>query len=179
MSSDDHAPIQSFSNCHSGILDAMRELAELPALLGPARRVRSISERFGELYQKVILEHHREEEKDLFPAVLADAQPGAERTEVDRIVTRLTREHREVEAAFAKLLPAVRAVGKNLESELNLEEIEALASKYIAHARFEEEEFLPLAKTILGRNSDHMAALGLSIHMRRSADDIRREFGAI
>jgi hypothetical protein len=39
-------------------------------------------------------------------------------------------------------------------------------SEYTAHAQFEEAEFLPLAQTILGRNSNHMAALGLSLHMR-------------
>lgn len=32
-----------------------------------------------------------------------------------------------------------------------------------------ETEFLPLSQTILGRNSNHMAALGLSLHMRHHA----------
>ncbi len=33
-------------------------------------------------------------------------------------------------------------------------------------ARCEELEFLPLSEQILGRNGNHMAALGLSLHMR-------------
>ena len=32
---------------------------------------------------------------------------------------------------------------------------------------------------ILGRNSDHLAALGLSLHMRHTTSEIRRKFGSI
>ena len=39
---------------------------------------------------------------------------------------------------------------------------------YQAHAAFEEATFLPLSQTILGRNDHHMAALGLSLHMRHT-----------
>ena len=42
----------------------------------------------------------------------------------------------------------------------------SLIAQYKEHARFEETEFLPLSEQILGRNNHHMAALGLSLHMR-------------
>lgn len=38
--------------------------------------------------------------------------------------------------------------------------------EYQRHASVEETEFLPLAQEILERNSNHLAALGLSLHMR-------------
>jgi hypothetical protein len=41
-------------------------------------------------------------------------------------------------------------------------------TEYKAHAAYEEAEFLPLSETILSRNSNHMAALGMSIHMRHA-----------
>jgi len=41
--------------------------------------------------------------------------------------------------------------------------------QYRAHAWFEEQEFLPLSQTILSRNPNHMAALGLSLHMRHQS----------
>jgi hypothetical protein len=43
-----------------------------------------------------------------------------------------------------------------------------LVHSYGNHARFEEEEFLPLSDIILGRDGNHMAALGLALHMRHS-----------
>ena len=41
-----------------------------------------------------------------------------------------------------------------------------MVQRYQAHAQLEEQAFLPLAQTILGRNDNHMAALGLTLHMR-------------
>jgi hypothetical protein len=41
-----------------------------------------------------------------------------------------------------------------------------LIQRYKKHAQEEEAVFLPLAEKILSRNSNHMAALGLSLHMR-------------
>jgi hypothetical protein len=49
-----------------------------------------------------------------------------------------------------------------------------LTSKYSAHARLEEDEFLPLAEAILDRNSADMAALGLALHTRHVVRDWRR-----
>ena len=48
---------------------------------------------------------------------------------------------------------------------------------YKGHARFEEQSFLPLSKTILGRNGDHLAALGVSMHMRRAMPGLMERFG--
>jgi hypothetical protein len=42
-----------------------------------------------------------------------------------------------------------------------------LVSVYRAHATFEEHAFLPLSEEILGRNPNHLAALGLSLHIRQ------------
>jgi len=42
-----------------------------------------------------------------------------------------------------------------------------LVQAHTANARFEEEQFLPLAQAILSRNGNHMEALGLSLHLRR------------
>ena len=46
--------------------------------------------------------------------------------------------------------------------------LQRLIGEYKAHAAFEEAEFLPLSETILSRNSNHMAALGMSLHMRHA-----------
>ena len=37
--------------------------------------------------------------------------------------------------------------------------------------------FLPLSQTILGRNSNHMAALGVSLHMRHALPQVLERFG--
>jgi hemerythrin-like domain-containing protein len=172
------APIAAFSKCHEGILSRLDALAGLPSLLEAAERARTVAAQTVAFFRDVVYEHHQEEERELFPAVLASAQAGAERQRVQDIVDRLTREHREVEAAFVRLEPALKNAAKGHGSRLDAHDVSALVARYEAHARFEEQEFLPLSQQILGRNSDHMAALGLSMHLRHSVPEVLARYGS-
>jgi hemerythrin-like domain-containing protein len=161
-------PIQDFSHCHDGILDKLDMLAGLPALLEPAARAREIAGQALEFFRTAVFEHHLDEERELFPAVLASAAPGDEVDLVRLTAQRLTREHRELEAAWKRLESGLKKVAKGRASDVNATEIEQLVKRYRAHATFEEREFLPLSQLILGRNANHLAALGLSLHMRHT-----------
>lgn len=162
----DNAPIASFSQCHVGILSHLQAFGGLPALLEPAARARQIAEETLSFFQDVVLEHHAEEERELFPAVLASATQGDELARVKSIVQRLTQEHRQVESTWKSLKPHVKKIARGETADLDTSAVAALVRDYGAHADFEEAEFLPLCQAILGRNSNHMAALGLSLHMR-------------
>lgn len=166
MSQD--TPISNFSNCHTGIVKRLKALDELPALLAPAARARQIAEQSLEFFREAIFEHHLEEERELFPAVLASAQPGEERERVKAMAERLTKEHRTVEALWKRLEKGLKQVAKGQSTDLDVDEVQRLVTEYQAHASYEEVEFLPLAEQILGRNGNHMAALGLSLHMRHA-----------
>ncbi|MDO8442006.1 MAG: hemerythrin domain-containing protein [Polaromonas sp.] len=176
---ENDAPLESFAGCHIGIVNMVRDLAELPDLITPVRRFQSITLRIDDFFNQVVKTHHSEEEEQLFTAVLASANSGDEKAEVEQLISKLTDEHREIERAFVYLIPQIKALEKNVVPEFNAKNVDSLVELYLAHARFEEEVFLPLAKTILGRNDNHMAALCLSLHMRHAVDDIRREFGII
>ncbi|HMO46175.1 MAG TPA: hemerythrin domain-containing protein [Rubrivivax sp.] len=162
----DPSPIDDFSQCHAGILGHLQLLGDLPALLEPAARARRIAADALGFFRSAVFEHHAEEEKELFPAVLASAVKGEERDKVQQLVASLTAEHRQVEAVWARLEPKLKAVAKGRDTDVDPADVAALVAAYQAHARFEEEVFLPLSRTILGRDSNHMAALGMSMHMR-------------
>jgi hypothetical protein len=172
----DSAALAQFSQCHVGILAHLQDLGRLPALLEPAAQARHIAAATLKFFRDAICPHHADEEKDLFPAVLASAARGAEREQVRSLVERLTREHREVEAAFTRLEPALREIARGHDASLEPAAVEALVRAYGAHAEFEEQAFLPLSQTILGRNSDHMAALGLSLHLRHALPEVLARF---
>lgn len=163
---DTDAPLNNFSHCHAGILRHLDTFGELPALLAPAQRAREVAEDIVRFFRSAAFDHHEEEERELFTAVLADAQPGAERERVQQMVDALTREHRDIEAQWNALEPQLKKLAKGQPAEVDGEAVRQLVEQYKAHARFEELEFLPLSEAILGRNSHHMAALGLSLHMR-------------
>jgi len=171
-----HSPIDDFSQCHAGILNHLQALGTLPALLEPAARARQIAADTVSFFRDAVYEHHAEEEKELFPAVLASATKGVERDKVQAIVAELTDEHRKVEAAWAKLEPKLKALAKGHEAEVGGAEITALVETYQTHARYEEEVFLPLSQAILGRNSNHLAALGVSLHMRHAMPQVLQRF---
>ncbi len=163
---DTDAPLNNFANCHAGIVKHLIALDELPALLEPAARARQIAEESLEFFREAIFEHHLEEERELFPAVIASAQPGAELERVKAMAKRLTDEHRAIEALWKQLEKGLKPVAKGQSTRLDVSELHRLVTEYKAHATFEETEFLPLSEEILGRNSNHMAALGMSLHMR-------------
>ena len=161
-------PIQDFSHCHEGILKKLAMLNELPGLLEPAARAREIASNALEFFREAIFEHHLDEVRELFPAVLASAEQGAERDRVETLAKRLTDEHRELETTWKRLAPELKRVARGQDNELDVAAIERLVSRYRDHAQFEEIEFLPLSQTILGRNASHLSALGLSLHMRHA-----------
>ncbi|HMN92933.1 MAG TPA: hemerythrin domain-containing protein [Hydrogenophaga sp.] len=160
------APISNFNNCHVGIIRRLNTLGELPALLEPAARARKIAEDSLDFFREAIFEHHLEEERELFPAVMASAQPGEELQRVKAMAQRLTDEHRAIEKLWKSLEKGLKQVAKGHSTELDVSDLNRLVAEYQAHAHYEETEFLPLSEQILGRNSNHMAALGLSLHMR-------------
>lgn len=159
-------PLNAFSQCHAGILSQLQVLGELPAIAAAAARARTIASDSLALFKHAVIDHHAEEESELFPAVLSSAQPGEERDRVQALVSRLTSEHRAMEALWKRMDPAISAIAKGKEADLESALVAELVCAYSAHARFEEAQFLPLAETILGRNENHMAALGLSLHVR-------------
>ncbi len=162
----ENAPLTTFTDCHAGILKRLKALDALPALLEPAAQARQIATDSLAFFREAIFEHHLDEERDLFPAVLASAQAGAERDRVQAMTERLACEHRAIESLWKSLEKALKRVGKGQDADLDVDELHQLVAAYAAHAGYEEAEFLPLSQTILGRNSNHMAALGLSLHMK-------------
>ena len=172
-------PIKDFSDCHVGIVNILDDLTALSRQRDPVPQRREVAGRVLRFFRDVVTTHHDEEETELFTAVRADAARGDERANVEALVGQLVAEHRRVEALYAQLAPTLSAIEGGDDVSLDASAVAMLVTDYLAHARFEEEVFLPLSQAILGRNSDHMAALGLSLHIRHASEDVRRKFGFI
>lgn len=162
---DTPSPLGDFTRCHHGIVAQLRASAELPALVAAADRARETAAATVELFERVVLPHHAEEESELFPAVLRSAT-DAERETVRAIAARLTAEHRAVEAQWKQLEPALRRVARGQPARLDTPALAALTGAYLEHARSEEADYLPLAASILRRDGNHMAALAVALHLR-------------
>lgn len=170
-------PIQNFSDCHVGIVNALKDLRTLSFQQGEPRQRRELAGRTLTFFRDVVATHHSEEETDLFPAVQADASVPEEREKVEALVAQLVSEHRRVEGLYGRVAPTLLIMERGGDVSLDAALVAELVERYLAHARFEEAVFLPLAQKILGRNSNHMAALGLSLHIRHASSEVRRQYG--
>ena len=159
------APLDTFHRCHEGIIHQLNAATALAELADAAMRARRVAQDTLKLFESAVMPHHNEEEVELFPAVLRSALPEELET-VKSMVKTLTEEHRDVEAQWLLLAPAVKKIAKGQDAEIDAAGLAELIRRYLKHARTEEEVFLPLAQSILGRNGNHMAALGMSMHMR-------------
>ena len=166
------APLGDFSRCHLGIISQLEAFAELPALLGPAAEARMVAAGTLDMFRGSVFSHHADEEKELFPAVQRSAHPGEEAALVRQMTQRLVHEHRSLEAQWKALEPAVRAASHGKPAVVEPGAVEQLVVDYLAHARFEEAHFLPLAADILSRNMNHVAALDMALHLRHAVPAI-------
>lgn len=146
-----HATIVNFSHCHDDIVEHLRTMSGLPELAAHAGRARRVAEDTRDFFSSVIYNHHREEERLLFEAVLAGAAQGEEFARVKTITDRLTRQHRKMEAMYVRIEPDLGKMAKGLAGALDPAALAALVSEYSAHAAFEESELLPLSNAILSR----------------------------
>lgn len=161
-------PLGEFSHCHEGILSRLEAFGDLPALIAAAARARERAAEAVFLFEDIVLPHHADEENELFPAVLRWAEPGEEQARVRTLVRRLSEEHRAIEKLWQKHRSTVEAASRGKPADLPREAAVELVTAYVAHARFEETVFLPLAREILSRDEAHLSALGLSLHLRHA-----------
>ncbi len=163
------ASLAGFSECHHDFVAQLHSALYLPDLVTAAGKARAMANDLLVMFSKRVSMHHAEEERELFPAVLRAAEPGAELDEVRAMVTQLVREHRDMDARWTELRPKVEAVARGEVPALDAGLIEDMVQHFFAHAHFEEEHFLPLAQKILGRHGEAMAALGRTLHERHRA----------
>jgi hypothetical protein len=170
---DTSAPLKTLYHAHATILAQLGALSGLPLRLGrfgQAWRVRRMAAATLALFQQEVPQHHADEEAELFPAVLRSATPGAEHERVQGLTRSLVADHRSLERAWKHLEPSFRALARGRAAEVDLEMLDRLVRGYADHARLEEQQFLPLAQSILGRDSNHLGAFGMALHLRRAPE---------
>jgi len=166
-SSDNENPLQDFSGCHEGIINNFHQLLRLLVLINEtpdSPKIKQIAKKQLNFFKEVVLEHHQEEEQELFTAVMESAAEGDEADLARKYIKRLVSEHRNLENMWKKIEDDIRRLSKGDAVDLDRATVERLAVEYLAHAEFEEQYFLPLSAKLLSKND--LSALGLSLHMR-------------
>lgn len=173
MSTQIQNPVDDFSQCHVGIIQNFEALKNLgnTIITDPVQsEVKESAKKLIQFYKEVVLNHHQEEEQELFNMVLDCAKPGAEQSEARTMVDRLTKEHRNLEKQWKAIESDVKKLSKGKLTKLDKEATVSMAENYLAHANFEEEEFLPLSAVIL--KDSGLESLGITLHIRHNLHKI-------
>lgn len=165
-----HGPVKEFHGSHEHIIEGLHSLEKLPELAVALERARQVAHATLTLFDRVVHDHHADEEQELFVHVQKSCKDIREGDRVHDLVRHLAADHRRIEKMWLKLRPAVVATAQGKVHEVPdfAAEVAKLVEVYLEHAQLEEEVFLPLADAILTRDANHMAALDIALHLRHA-----------
>jgi hemerythrin-like domain-containing protein len=161
------APLEMLAACHARIDSQCATLRRLPAHLathGADEAARSAAARVMRYFDTAAIDHHADEETDLFPALL-ESMAGSDAVCLRDLTESLCAEHRQLEAAWRRVRGQLLRVGEGDAAALSVDAVEQLVSAYARHIEREEQELLPLAARLL--SDEELALIGRAMRLRR------------
>jgi len=152
--------------CHRKILASLgklRTLMERLETVGPDADVRALAREIGEFFSGTAREHHVDEERHVFPKLLATGD-----ADTQQAVLRLQQDHGWIEEDWLEIAPQLDAVAMAMSSydldqlRAAIEVFEALSREHIA---LEESLVYPQARTAL--RADEKREMGREMLARR------------
>lgn len=160
-------PLEMLAACHIRIEHQCNTLQRLASHLqehGSDEQARQAAHNIMRYFDTAAVDHHADEEEDLFPALL-DSVAGSDAVCIRDLIDRLCREHRLLEAGWRKLRKTLLLVADGHDALLAQNEVDQFVSSYAEHLRCEEEELLPMAQRLLGQH--HIDQIGRAMRIRR------------
>lgn len=167
-------PLEMLLGCHRRIEKQLETLKRLRAHLdgGAVDAEASIAaQNVLRYFGSAAANHHADEEQDLFPMLEARIDDGGERARFQAFRSRLESDHREVEAAWARLKKPLEAIADGLQRALPAADVQAFVDAYANHILTEETTLKDFFDRWLG--DDDRRALGLAMAARRKVAQIR------
>jgi hemerythrin-like domain-containing protein len=166
------APLEMLSACHTRIerqCATLRRLVPHLAAHGADADARAAAANVMRYFDTSGVQHHADEEDDLFPALL-EALPGSDPVCVRDLTDSLAAEHRELEARWARVRAVLERVAAGDAATLASADVEALVGLYERHIEREERELLPMAARLL--SDAELDAVGRAMRERRGIDAV-------
>lgn len=161
-------PLEMLAACHLRVQDQCATLQRLVSHIaahGSDRPAREAATAVMRYFDTSANHHHEDEERDLFPALLA-AAAGSDALCLRELTAALTAEHRELEARWNALRAVLAQVALGQPAQLAQEDVAGFARMYERHIAREETELLPIAQRLL--SDAELDRIGLAMRMRRA-----------
>ncbi len=169
------APLEMLSACHGRIDTQCATLERLLvhlAAYGVDAEARTAARNVLRYFDTAAVDHHADEETDLFPALL-ESMAGSDPVCLREMTAGLIAEHRQLEQRWAIVRAALQAIIAGTSAQLAAAEVaavHALVQLYRHHLEREERELLPMAARLLG--DAELAAIGAAMRRRRGIGDV-------
>ncbi len=145
-------PLEMLSACHGRIdkqCATLRALVPHVAAQGADRPAQEAAAAVMRYFDSAALNHHADEEEDLFPALL-ESMAGSDAACLRELVAGLLAEHRALEVAWRRVRVALETITcASAQARLAGANVEALVGLYERHIAREEGELLPMAVRLL------------------------------
>jgi len=166
------APLEMLAACHGRIEQQCATLLRLAPHLAahgtdtqaPDTQARAAAANVVRYFDTAALQHHADEEVDLFPALL-ESMAGSDAVCIRDLTERLSAEHRLLEDAWRKLRGPLTKIATGEAATIAPVQLQAFADLYAAHLALEETELLPMAARLLG--DAQIESIGRAMRERR------------
>jgi len=161
------SPLAMLSACHHRIEAQCATLRRLvPHLLarGVDDEARAVANKLIAFFDTAAMQHHADEENDLFPALI-ESMAGSDAICLRQMIDGLTADHRTLEACWQQLRGVLERIAAGECVPLLADAVEVLAACHERHMEREERELLPMAARLL--SDEDLARLEHAMRGRR------------
>ncbi len=160
-------PLEMLAACHHRVESQCTTLQRLVAHLAThdaddAARVAAAA--VLRYFDSAALDHHADEEVDLFPALIASIS-GSDATCMRVLIESLIEDHRALESHWAILKPRLVKIVAGQAQPLLANDVLPLVELYEQHIAREEAELLPMAARVLSDSA--LESIGRAMRERR------------
>lgn len=160
-------PLEMLSACHHRIerqCTTLRRLVVHLARSGADQDARIAAAAVLRYFDTAAKDHHADEERDLFPA-LVESMAGSDAVCIRELIDALTLDHRALESQWQRLRVSLQGVAAGASSSLTAAEVESFIALYERHIAREGSELLPMAQRLLA--DEALDQIGQAMRRRR------------
>ena len=166
------APLEMLAACHHRIerqCNTLRRLVAHVAEHGVDVQAQEAAQAVMRYFDQAAVDHHADEEQDLFPALL-ESMAGSDAVCLRELISQLTQQHRELEAVWQALRPELARMAAGEPVALDAARVHGLVTSYEQHLSREDTELLPMAARLIGDAA--LQQIGRAMRLRRSITSI-------
>jgi len=167
------APLEMLAACHGRVqrqCETLQRLLPHVAQYGADDAARQAATAVMRYFDTAAVDHHADEERDLFPA-LREAVAGSDAVCVVDLIESLRADHRQLESLWRALRVSLAALAGGDASAMQAGTVTRFIEAYQRHIVHEDTELLPMAARLL--DDAALQTVGAAMRERRGIAPVR------